>query len=97
MSLYSIIKRPIVTEKTSLQQMSKNVYCVEVDSKATKIDVKKAFLDIYKVEVDSVRILNTREKFKNWRKGIIRKRKPFKKAYVQLKSNAQKIDFVNIK
>ncbi|MEA3387074.1 MAG: 50S ribosomal protein L23 [Patescibacteria group bacterium] len=41
------------------------MYLVEISKDATKIDVKKAFLEIYKVEVSDVNVLNTRVKFKN--------------------------------
>jgi len=64
MRLYRILKKPITTEKTSKLELAQNTYVFEVSSDATKIDVKKAALDIYGVEVASVNMLNTREKFK---------------------------------
>jgi ribosomal protein L23 len=47
MRLYSIIKKPVVTEKTSRIEMLNLTYTVEVDSSSTKIDIKKAFSEVY--------------------------------------------------
>lgn len=93
MRLYRIIKKPIVTEKTSSMELTKNCYVFEVDDSATKIDVKKSVLEIYWVEVDSVNMVKTVEKYKNWRKGLQFKRRASKKAYVTLKDKKSKIDF----
>lgn len=96
MRLYDIIKKPIITEKSTLLEVDW-MYLVEISSDATKIDVKKAFLEIYKVEVSDVNVLNTREKFKNWRKWPQIKRRTTKRAYVTLKNKADKIDFSSVK
>ena len=47
MRLYRIIKKPIVTEKTSNLELINGCYVFEVDSSATKIDIKKAISFIY--------------------------------------------------
>jgi len=48
--------------------MNNNTYVFEVDSSATKIDIKKSIIELYKVEVASVNVLHTREKFKYGKK-----------------------------
>jgi large subunit ribosomal protein L23 len=68
MRLYRILRKPIITEKSSNNEMMNNTYVFQVSSDATKIDIKKAVLELYGVEVDSVNILNTREKFKYGKK-----------------------------
>ena len=94
MRLYRILVKPIITEKTSNIQMQKNVYVFEVSGDATKIDVKKAILELYGVEVADVNILNTREKFKNGKKrGMQIRKRSSKKAYVTLKNSKDTIDF----
>lgn len=94
MRLYRILKKPIVTEKTSNMSIEKNVYAFEVENDATKIDVKKAIFEIYGVEVKDVNIVSVREKFKYWRtRWMVFKRRPTKKAYVTLKDTKAKIDF----
>ena len=61
MELTSIIKYPILTEKT-YQQMQKNIYTFAVDKKATKIEIKKAVEFIFQVKVDSVNTFNVPKK-----------------------------------
>ena len=97
MRLYSIIKKPVVTEKTSKMEVENSTYTIEVAPDATKIDIKKAFSEIYWVEVKDVRILNTREKFKMSKKWTQVKRRSKKKAYVTLKDTNTKVDFSIIK
>ena len=97
MKLYRILKKPVVTEKTSNSEMQNSCYVLEVSSDATKIDVKKAVYAMYWLEVSSVNILNTREKFKYGRKGMQVKRRSTKKAFVTLKDKKAKLDFSLIK
>jgi large subunit ribosomal protein L23 len=68
MKLFDIIKKPIVTEKTSSLEYKNSTYVLEVLDSSTKIDIKKAILDVYGAKVSSVRIVNTREKFKQGKK-----------------------------
>lgn len=97
MRLFDIIKKPNVTEKASREELKNWTYVLEVSGDATKIDIKKAILDIYWVPVSSVRVLNTREKFKQGKKGMVTKKRSSRKAYVTLKDASKKIDFSNIK
>ncbi|NDK07962.1 50S ribosomal protein L23 [Candidatus Gracilibacteria bacterium] len=93
MRLYKILKKPIFSEKASQMELSKNGYAFQVDNSATKIDVKKSISEIYGVEVASVNMVKTVEKFKYGKKGIQFKRRATKKAYVTLKDKKAKIDF----
>ncbi len=98
MRLYRILKKPITTEKTSNLEMINNTYVFEISKDATKIDVKKAVIELYWVEVASVNVLHTREKFKYGKKKWMQLRKrSTKKAYVTLKDTKAKIDFSVIK
>ena len=93
MRLFRILKKPITTEKTSNLSLLKNTYVFEVSDDATKIDIKKAISEIYWVEVSSVNVLHTREKFKYWRKKWMQLRKrSSKKAYVTLKDSKATLD-----
>ncbi|MCK5218826.1 50S ribosomal protein L23 [bacterium] len=51
MNDYTIIKRPLITEKTSKSKESKNAYVFEVDLRANKIEIKQAIEQIFKVKV----------------------------------------------
>lgn len=53
--VYTIIKRPIVTEKTTLLTERANAYTFLVDMHANKIEIKQAIEKIFKVKVDKVR------------------------------------------
>jgi large subunit ribosomal protein L23 len=97
MRLFEILKKPIVTEKSSVSELKNWTYVLEVLPDATKIDIKKAILEIYWVQVSSVRVLNTREKFKQGRKWMVIKRRSFKKAYIKLKDPSKKLDFSIVK
>ncbi len=98
MRLFRILKKPITTEKTSNISLVKNTYVFEVASDATKIDIKKAVVELYGVEVASVNVLITREKFKHWKsKKMQLRKKSIKKAYVTLKDTKAKIEFSIIK
>ena len=94
MRLFRILRKPITTEKTSNLSLIKNTYVFQVAKDATKIDVKKAVKEIYGVEVESVNVLHTREKFKYGKKKWMQLRKrSTKKAYVTLKDAKAIIDF----
>lgn len=99
MRLYKILVKPIVTEKTAnMSTTSASVYGFEVAPDATKIDVKMAVKELYGVEVASVNILNTREKFKYGRKrGMQVKRRTSKKAYITLKNAKDVLDVTLVK
>lgn len=41
-TIYDILRRPIITEKTSFQSAKLNQYVFEVDRKANKTQIKEA-------------------------------------------------------
>jgi len=47
MRLFNIVKKSITTEKSSKEELKNSTYVLEVSDSATKIDIKKAILDIY--------------------------------------------------
>lgn len=78
-----IIKRPIITEKTSDLMAKENKYTFAVDKKANKIEVKYAVKQIFNVEVEKVNIINVLPKRR--RVGRYEGKKPgYKKAIVKL-------------
>jgi len=98
MRLYKILVKPIVTEKTANMGIAKARYGFEVAPNATKIDVKMAIKSLYGVEVESVNMLNTREKFKYGRKrGMQIKRRSTKKAYITLRDAKAVLDVTMVK
>ena len=91
-NLYSIIKKPLFTEKGSNLKESENKILVEVAKGANKIEVKHAIEEIFKVKGEKVATINTNGKWKRQGKSI-GKRPDRKKAVVTLKKG-EKLDFV---
>lgn len=81
---YDIIKRPVVTEKTSIQKEEANQVTFEVDRKANRIEVRRAIERIFNVRVVNVRTMQIRGKFKR-RGRVLGKRRDWKKAIVTLR------------
>lgn len=91
-SIYSIIKRPLFTEKGSNIKEAENKLLVEVDKDANKNEIKAAVETIFKVKVDKVATIKVRGKIKRYGRSVGR-RPDRKKAYITLKKG-QKLDFI---
>jgi large subunit ribosomal protein L23 len=94
MNIYSVIKKPHVTEKTSLGSDSTNTVAIVVDKAANKIEIKQAVENLFKVKVADVRTVNVAGKVKRSGKTF-GKRSNWKKAYVTLQAG-QSIDFFEV-
>ncbi len=85
-----IIKKPLVTEKSTLM-MEQGKYSFEVDTKANKVEIKKAVEELFKVKVKSVNTINVTGKMK--RMGAFVGRRPsWKKAIVTLEEGSKPIE-----
>ena len=89
--LYSVLLAPIVSEKSTMIGEKNEQVAFRVKHDATKPEVKTAVELLFKVQVESVQILNTKGKTKRFgrfegRRGNVRK------AYVSLKPG-QEINF----
>lgn len=82
-SLYQVLKRPLVTEKTNALRDSKNEYAFEVASNANKIEIRQAVESLFGVKVKSVRTAVVRGKYRRTRQGL-GQRPNWKKAIVTL-------------
>lgn len=91
MNIYSVIKKPLITEKTTIEKDDHNVIAFIVDSDANKIEIKNAVKTLFNVEVESVKTVNVAGKVKRVGKSI-GKRSNWKKAYVTLKEG-NNVDF----
>ena len=94
MNIYSVIKKPHVTEKTSLGSDSTNTVSLVVDIDANKIEIKQAVECLFKVKVADVRTATVAGKTKRFGK-VTAKRSNWKKAYVTLQEG-QSIDFFEV-
>ena len=87
-SLYpnQVIVSAHLTEKASLVGQFANTYVFKVAGKATKLEIKKAIENKFKVTVTKVNLLNVKGKMKRGGKGKLTKRTDWKKAYISLKN-----------
>ena len=85
-TIYEVLRRPLVTEKSNYQSSKLNQYAFLVDDHATKIQIKDAIETLYDVKVTSVNVINTaakRGRRARSRRLLIR-RPGYKKALVTL-------------
>ena len=85
---YSVILRPLVTEKGTHLSERHNAYTFEVHPLANKYDIKNAVQTIWSVRVDKVRTQNRSGKTKRTKTGLGRTRS-WKKAVVKLHAEDQ--------
>jgi len=83
MELYSIIRKPLLTEKSTISREQRNQFVFEVATGATKIEILNAVEKLFKVKVLSVRTVNVQGKKKRLGRNVGR-RKDWKKATVRL-------------
>ena len=94
MNSNQIIRRPLVTEKSSMmREDGENVLAFEVDRDANKIQVKQAIEELFDVKVASVRLFNVKGKQKRMGRSI-GKRRDWRKAYVRLTPDSKAPDFI---
>jgi large subunit ribosomal protein L23 len=89
--IHQIIRRPLVTEKSTQQKEKSNQYAFEVDPKANKIEIQSAVERLFKVKVFQVRTVRVQGKMKRLGRKY-GKRSDWKKAIVTLKEG-DRIDF----
>ncbi len=94
MHLTEIIKKPLITEK-STELQSKQDYVFKVDARATKHQIKQAVEKLFKVTVLNVNVMNVPGKVR----AIGRRRvltSGFKKAIVTLKPGDKIVFFEGV-
>jgi large subunit ribosomal protein L23 len=91
-NIYSVIKKPMFTEKGSFLKDSENKVLVEVSPDANKLEIKQALEELFKVKVEKIATVNVRGKIKTYGRST-GKRPNWKKAIVTLKKG-EKLDFI---
>lgn len=89
--LTQVLRRPLITEKSTRIRGEANQITFEVARDATKGEIKRAVEDRFQVEVIGVQTVNIKGKPKRFGR-IQGRRKDWKKAYVRL-SEGEDIDF----
>jgi large subunit ribosomal protein L23 len=95
MTVYEVIRRPLVTEKGHDKKDNERTLCFEVAQDANKTQVKAAVEKLFKVKVAEVRTANFEGKLRR-RGRFTGYRSDWKKAYVKLKDGQKVPDFAEI-
>jgi large subunit ribosomal protein L23 len=95
MTIYDVIKRPLVTEKGVAKKDEERTLCFEVDVHANKTLVKAAVEQLFKVKVAEVRTSTTAGKLRR-RGRFSGYRSDWKKAYVRLKAGEKIPEYAEI-
>jgi large subunit ribosomal protein L23 len=90
--LLQVLLAPQISEKATYVADKNEQVVFRVASDATKPEIKAAVELLFKVQVESVQVLNVKGKVKRF-KGATGRRKGWKKAFVSLKPG-QEINFV---
>jgi large subunit ribosomal protein L23 len=90
--LHDVIRRPVVTEKGLNLKEDERTLCFEVESAASKQQIRQAVERIFKVKVEDVRTMVVSGKFR--RRGRHGGYQPsWKKAYVTLMEGEKMIEY----
>lgn len=92
--LYRVLVGPVVSEKATMAADKGNQVVFKVARNADKREIKAAVETLFKVSVDSVRVLNQKGKVKRTRFGV-GKQSDTRKAYVRL-AEGHDIDFESL-
>jgi len=95
MTVYEVIKRPIVTEKGVARKDNERTLCFEVATAANKTLVKAAVEQLFKVKVADVRTVTNTGKLRR-RGKFSGYRSDWKKAYVRLKAGEKMPEYTEI-
>ncbi|MDE3105663.1 MAG: 50S ribosomal protein L23 [Acidobacteriota bacterium] len=93
-TLYTVIRRPLITEKGLGVKETQNTLVFEVAPDATKTEVKQAVESLFKVKVQGVRTASVEGKLR--RRGRYAGYRPdWKKAYVRLKDGEKMPEYLD--
>ena len=83
--VFEVLRRPLITEKSTILQDGYNKYAFEVDTRANKAQVKTAVEVSFSVKVTDVNMLTVKGKRKRFGRKLVQ-RPSWKKAVVSLKA-----------
>ena len=93
MKLTDVIRRPLITEKTSILREDGRTIVFQVAVDANKIEIKRAVEQLFGAKVDGIRTAIIHGKVK--RQGrYAGRRSDWKKAYVRLREGAKIPEFL---
>lgn len=95
MTVYDVIRRPMVTEKGHAKREAERTLCFEVHPDANKIQIKQAVETVFRVKVASVRTSNIAGKLRR-RGRFTGYASDWKKAYVRLRAGQKLPEYSDI-
>lgn len=90
-----IIIAPFITEKSTDLKDRERFLCFKVHENANKIMIKRAVEELFKTQVEWVRVMNFSGKEKRFGR-FSGKRPSWKKAYVKIKKDAKMIEYFEV-
>ena len=93
MKLTQVIRRPLITEKTTNLREDGRTVVFEVDREANKIEIRRAVEQLLGAKVAAVRTAQAHGKVKRQGKFVGR-RSDWKKAYITLREGEKLPDFL---
>jgi len=91
-NLYDVIRRPLLTEKSTLLKESQQTLVFEVHRDATKPEIRKAVEALFDTKVADIRVARVHGKVKRQGRHVGR-RPDWKKAFVVLKKGEKMVEF----
>lgn len=92
--ILTVLKEPHISEKASTITAKQGQFAFKVLVDASKVEIKQAVENMFKVKVKSVQVVNVKGKSKRFKQHLA-KRSDWKKAYVSLQSGSD-INFSEI-
>jgi large subunit ribosomal protein L23 len=92
MRIQDVIRRPLITEKSTALRAERNIVAFEVDVRANKIEIRRAVEAQFDVKVADVRVAVIQGKMRRQGRFVGRKA-TWKKAYVRLADGEKSIEF----
>jgi large subunit ribosomal protein L23 len=92
MRIQEIIRRPLITEKSTELRDERNIVAFQVDRRANKIEIRRAVEAQFGVKVADVRVASMHGKTRRQGRYVGRK-SDWKKAYVRLAEGEKPIEF----
>jgi large subunit ribosomal protein L23 len=93
MKLTDVIRRPLITEKTTILREDGRTIVFEVSADANKVEIRQAIEKLLNTKIESVRTTIAHGKVK--RQGRFSGRRPdWKKAYVRLREGQKIPEFL---
>jgi large subunit ribosomal protein L23 len=82
--LQQVIRKPVITEKSTVDRETHNIVTFSVDPRASKLDIKRAVEELFAVKVVEVRTSRVQGKLRRMGRHVGR-RPSWKKARVKLR------------